>query len=132
MPRLGGSDLPESQPPRSRRGAFPDCSIHIRPRASANRYTESLPSNKFVARYRARRFQPARAPPRDGKSVSTHAARERKLHRLCPACMPEIGPAVSNGRSEERRVGKECRTSMEADDRKKKSRKTSWSGRQDN
>src|SRR5437667_10236996 len=97
MPRLGGSDLPESQPPRSRREAFPDCSIHIQPRASANRYTESLPSNKFVARYRARRFQPAHVPPRDGKSVLTHAARERKLHRLCPACTPEIGPDVSNG-----------------------------------
>src|SRR5437762_11147536 len=97
MPRLGGSDLPESQPPRSRREAFPDCSIHIQPRASANRYTESLPSNKFVARYRARHFQPAHVPPCDGKNGSTHAAPERKLHQLCPACTPEIGPAVSNG-----------------------------------
>src|SRR5213080_4126589 len=97
MPRLGGSGLPEPQPPGNQHVAFPDCSIHIRPRAFANRYTESLPSNKFVARYRARRFQQAHAPPPDGKSVSTHAAPERKLHQLCPACTPEIGPAVSNG-----------------------------------
>src|SRR5439155_7780549 len=97
MPRLGGSDLPESQPPGNRPAAFPDCSIHIRPRTSANRYTESLPSNKFVASYDARRFQQALVLSRDGKNVSTHAARERKPHRRCPACTPQIGPAVSSG-----------------------------------
>src|SRR5437667_1335325 len=97
MPRLGGSDLPESQPPGNRPGAFPDCSIHIRPRTSANRYTESLPSNKFVASYDARRFQQALVLPRDGKNVSTHAARERKPHRRSTTCTPQIGHAVSTG-----------------------------------